>query len=1061
MKTKLIHLTCFLVALLALSSGAFAQTSAFTYQGRLVENGAPANGSNDLAFTLYTALTGGVAVGAANVVNDVPVTNGLFTVTLDFAGAFDGSPRWLQILARPGGSVGAYTALVPRQPITSTPYAIRALSAGTAASATTANGVAAGSVTGAGLAPGAVNGAAIADASITSADLSGPLLNSTFWKLGGNDVGTTTGANVIGTTNNQAMEVRVFGARALRIEPHGSAAPSLVGGYAQNNAGSSIGGAVAGGGTSGSPNALLGDYAFVGAGHGGRAASFGAVVGGAYNDALGQFAFVGTGLSNTNLGSYAAIVSGSNNFAGVGAYNAFIGGGAGNRVAAPYSTVSGGLSNVAAGYSSFAAGTSAKANHQGTFVWADAQPADFVSTGTNQFLVRAGGGVGINKNNPSTALDVNGIVSATGLNWSSSGELTDDQGGSMELGDSARAFAIPFIDFHYGVSGNQDFNVRLINDANGQLTLVGDFRAQGNITAPRFTGNGTGLTGLNADGLTGTVPTLALGKAWKVDGNTDTAGAFLGTLDSQPMRFLAGNSQVLSLETKVVDLGGRRSLRAANVLGGPNINTIANGVIGATIGGGGSVDVDGLSSTPHPNAVMDLFGTVAGGLNNTAGSADGNISNGRAATVAGGEGNLAGGSHSFIGGGQNNLANFFATIGGGQNNSAAAIFSIVGGGQNNSANGDAATLSGGQNNSIQRNATHSTIAGGNTNVIELSAVGSTISGGVLNKIMAGGVGSPIVATATTGATIGGGWSNTIVAMVNTDFGFSPKYPTISGGYANVASGDSATVSGGQSNSAANHFATVPGGLLNIAGGYASFAAGNQAQALHRGSFVWADSTGGNFTSTADNQFSVRALGGIELNGPVNKLSFGSTTRQMINLYNTEYGIGVQSGNMYFRTDDSAGAQTFAWYRGGKHHDGHFQPGAGGTDMMLLNTAGLEVRGNVCATLFLPCSDRNMKENFSPIDSREVLAKVVSLPISRWNFKEAKSTPHIGPMAQDFYAAFAVGPDNRHIGTVDADGVALAAIQGLNEIVREKDSKIHELEQRMERLEQMMLNSGKH
>jgi len=62
----------------------------------------------------------------------------------------------------------------------------------------------------------------------------------------------------------------------------------------------------------------------------------------------------------------------------------------------------------------------------------------------------------------------------------------------------------------------------------------------------------------------------------------------------------------------------------------------------------------------------------------------------------------------------------------------------------------------------------------------------------------------------------------------------------------------------------------------------------------------------------------------------------------------------------------------------------------------------------------------------------VLAKVAALPISAWHFKTDAGTRHIGPMAQDFYSAFDVGTDNQHIATVDESGVALAAIQGLNQ-----------------------------
>ena len=109
-----------LLSTLILPLSTFAQTTTFTYQGRLTENGAPANSTNDLTFTLYTLDTGGTTVGTSNVVNNLVVSNGLFTVTLDYgASAFDGSARWLQIAARPGASIGAYTILLPRQQITS------------------------------------------------------------------------------------------------------------------------------------------------------------------------------------------------------------------------------------------------------------------------------------------------------------------------------------------------------------------------------------------------------------------------------------------------------------------------------------------------------------------------------------------------------------------------------------------------------------------------------------------------------------------------------------------------------------------------------------------------------------------------------------------------------------------------------------------------------------------------------------------------------------------------------------------------------------------------------
>ena len=116
----------------------------------------------------------------------------------------------------------------------------------------------------------------------------------------------------------------------------------------------------------------------------------------------------------------------------------------------------------------------------------------------------------------------------------------------------------------------------------------------------------------------------------------------------------------------------------------------------------------------------------------------------------------------------------------------------------------------------------------------------------------------------------------------------------------------------------------------------------------------------------------------------------------------------------------------------------------------------DTTGNVCVRGTVTCtSDRNAKENFAPVNAREVLAKVAALPITRWNYKQDAANPHLGPVAQDFHAAFGLGLDDKHIATVDADGVALAAIQGLNEKVEEqlqaRDAEIRELRQSLAEL----------
>ena len=118
-------------------------------------------------------------------------------------------------------------------------------------------------------------------------------------------------------------------------------------------------------------------------------------------------------------------------------------------------------------------------------------------------------------------------------------------------------------------------------------------------------------------------------------------------------------------------------------------------------------------------------------------------------------------------------------------------------------------------------------------------------------------------------------------------------------------------------------------------------------------------------------------------------------------------------------------------------------------------ADITTSGTIDAVAFNTTSDRNAKENFSSIDAREILEKVTALPLSKWNYKQDKDTRHIGPMAQDFKAAFDVGSDDRHIATVDEEGVALAAIQGLNEVVKERDAQITRLELRLSKLEKLV------
>ncbi len=101
------------------------------------------------------------------------------------------------------------------------------------------------------------------------------------------------------------------------------------------------------------------------------------------------------------------------------------------------------------------------------------------------------------------------------------------------------------------------------------------------------------------------------------------------------------------------------------------------------------------------------------------------------------------------------------------------------------------------------------------------------------------------------------------------------------------------------------------------------------------------------------------------------------------------------------------------------------------------SAGVSLAPN--ATAWSVISDRAVKKDFAAVDSREVLEKLAAVPVQRWHYQweSAEATPHLGPVAQDFKAAFYPGRDDKSITTLEFDGVALAAIQGLNQKLEDK------------------------
>src|SRR5438876_326643 len=208
-------------------------TTAFSYQGRLTDNGQLANGIYDFQFRLFDAPTNGAQVPVVLGYPTVAVSNGLFTTGLDFgSNVFNGTTWWLEISLRRAGTFGEFIFLSPRQPLTPTPNALFAVNAALATTATRADSLVSSAVS-----PAQLNTpSAPASGQILAYDGTGLVwTNATTaagWSLNGN-AGTTPGVNYLGTTDNQPLEIKVNGRRALRLEPN-DGGPNIIAGNASN-----------------------------------------------------------------------------------------------------------------------------------------------------------------------------------------------------------------------------------------------------------------------------------------------------------------------------------------------------------------------------------------------------------------------------------------------------------------------------------------------------------------------------------------------------------------------------------------------------------------------------------------------------------------------------------------------------------------------------------------------------------------------------------------------------------------------------------------------------------
>lgn len=175
--------------------------------------------------------------------------------------------------------------------------------------------------------------------------------------------------------------------------------------------------------------------------------------------------------------------------------------------------------------------------------------------------------------------------------------------------------------------------------------------------------------------------------------------------------------------------------------------------------------------------------------------------------------------------------------------------------------------------------------------------------------------------------------------------------------------------------------------------------------------------------------------------------------------NTSGGVGG-----WFDTRSSSGRAVFSngsIYINNSNADGS---ATGSADVILAKTNSGGFCGFNSSGQSFNASDRNVKENFAAISESEILSKLVAMPITRWNFKNSDaSVQYVGPMAQDFHAAFGLGgADDKVIHATNAQGVAFAAIKGLNTKVEDsnkaQDERLAAMESRIVALEEALILS---
>jgi hypothetical protein len=746
---------CMLAMVLAgVAAMAESPETAFVYQGRLTDGLAAASGSYDFQFRLHDAAEDGALIGEAVARSNVDVAGGAFEVEMDFGhDLFTGDPCYLEIAVRPGEESGAYTALTPRQafiPVPSAwayPYAVYASEArsGVTGQGTTVTAIGIGKADGQSVSPltathgtgngtnsvlhdnpvnvntaegdySAVGGGGTNGAGSSYATVGGGWANaangshSTVSGGGQNNVGLASPYGTIGggRQNDIAASVEYPTISGGRDNNIGSANYAAIGGGGYNDIGNGSGcSAIAGG--YGNDISSSSGYCAIAGGNDNDVATgcmYGAIGGGILNDIENgvESAAIGGGRDNTCGGESATISGGRENIADkiyaaiAGGYlneangdGAAVGGGRYNEASGLYACVPGGRKNRAVRYS-LAAGYRAKAANSGSFVWADSTEADLKTTVSNQFLVRAKGGMKFFTNaGMTTGVKLNpgggSWVNLSDRESKENFEAVDAKGVLERLADvpvqtwnyksqdaSIRHMGPTSQDLYEAFSlGADDEGIATIDGigialaaAKGLYDLIRETQVQVQGLRQRLEKSG---------GKEGTKPLTVVAHTIGSGANSILHQGMLNTAAAQYSSVNGGYSNDITANGEYATVGGGSAADVdatwATVAGG-RANKIREGATHSSVGGGFANEIEACAE----------YGAIAGGNKNTIGAyvdkatiggGDDNETTADYATVAGGDDNTAGGIAATVGGGRYNEASgFYACVPGGRKNRAVA-----------------------------------------------------------------------------------------------------------------------------------------------------------------------------------------------------------------------------------------------------------------------------------------------------------------------------------------------------------------------------------------------------